>query len=423
MDTIENVLPKDMFEELKKVNKVKFQTEFVKKNSLIVSVDVVINSINIDNVPVLYCSARDISDILKYEELKEIQKLAKIGSWTYDILNDNLKWSDETYNIFEQKKDEIDLNFEVFMELVHENDRSLLENMYKQSITLKEDYELDHRIVLKNGEIKWVKEKCNNVFNDNGEVIYSNGMVQDITLQKQQEERQNQQQAMLIHQNRLAQLGEMVSMIAHQWRQPLSTLSTWKTNLVMYCKDEYGEDETIKMIEKKMNHPIEFMTNTITNFADFYKVNKTKQSFNIKKAVENTIEIIDTNVSKNSINIKLDLDEDLTMNSFEGEFKQIVLVILNNAIEALDTCKTKDIKILTYKKDKKIYLNISDTGPGISKEIEYRVFEPYFSTKNEKNGTGLGLYMVKNIIEKSFNGKIYFETSKEGTSFTIELPF
>jgi len=227
----------------------------------------------------------------------------------------------------------------------------------------------------------------------------------------------------LAAQSRLASMGEMISMIAHQWRQPLSGISVLAQEIEIRRSTENLSDEELNKIIKQIQDTTNHMSKTITDFRNFFKPNKEKQLFSIKQSLEEVFEMLDFHIKKQNINIHMtDTKKDCyNLFSYEGEFKQVMINIINNSIDAIKNRanEKKDIYIQLLCNEKKIILEISDTGGGISNDIQDTLFEPYVSTKKEQNGTGLGLYMSKMILEKSFNATIEAKNTLDGACFLI----
>ena len=220
---------------------------------------------------------------------------------------------------------------------------------------------------------------------------------------------------LLQQQSKLAAMGEMISAIAHQWRQPLNSLSL---NLEVLLDKFYENKLNKKYIEEfttKQKNTIQFMSKTIDDFRNFF-IKKEKEKFSIKQAILEVIELINAQLKNNNISIELQ-GEDFTIKGYKNEFKQVILNLINNAKDAIIELN-KPGKITITLKNKTII--IEDTGKEIPKEIQNRIFEPYFSTKGTK-GTGIGLYMSKIIIEEHMDGKLYFEVNNNKTKFIIEF--
>ena len=234
-------------------------------------------------------------------------------------------------------------------------------------------------------------------------------------------------------QSRFAAMGEMISMIAHQWRQPLAAIGTASFNLKFKLLSgkfdlttEKGKIEQEDFFIKKLDE-IEFyvqsLTTTVDDFRDFYKTDKVLVSTTVDKPIYNGLKIVQKNLEANNINIELDLQSKKNINIYENEITHVILNILKNAQDKFLEKESENAQIRISSKDyeDEIKVEIYDNGGGIKKENLDIIFEPYFSTKKEKNGTGIGLYMSKTIIEKNHKGRIYASNIDEGICFSIVL--
>lgn len=244
--------------------------------------------------------------------------------------------------------------------------------------------------------------------------------------QKVAEETQKRLEAekSLLHQSKMAMMGEMIGAIAHQWRQPLNSLGLSIQDIAEAKK--YGElDEAY--LEKFKNDSMSILkrlSKTIDDFRNFFKPSKEKGRFCIEDAIENTMSIVSAQLKNNFIDTVLEYSEKHYFIGYENEFEQVVLNLLSNAKDAIlgSTNKSRGlIKIKLDKADDKLIITMSDNGGGISEDILERIFEPYFTTKEQGKGTGIGLYMSKEIIERHMEGRIYAQNKGEGALFTIEL--
>jgi signal transduction histidine kinase len=240
---------------------------------------------------------------------------------------------------------------------------------------------------------------------------------------KEEVNKNRKKEKMMLHQNRLAQMGEMISMIAHQWRQPLNNLSVLNQTILLKHKLSKLDDEIMEDFKHNSKKQIHQMTQTIDDFSDFFKPDKEKTNFFIDEALNDTIEILKPLFEKNKIDINLNIEDKYSLFSYKNEFGQALLNILNNAKDALieNEIENKKIDIHINKENQHILLNIKDNAGGISDEIIENIFDPYFSTKDEKNGTGLGLYMTKIIIEDHMGGRISVQSKNDNSTFSIRL--
>ena len=237
-------------------------------------------------------------------------------------------------------------------------------------------------------------------------------------------EKNKQQQIMMFQQSRLAQMGEMISMIAHQWRQPLNNLSTLNQTIILKYKRDKLTTDLIDDFDKNTTKQISTMSQTIDDFSNFFKPEKQKVEFCINDVIKNCIELLNPILTKHQINLEFTNNEIINIFGYPNELGQSLVNIINNAKDALiqDEIENRKIDIKLKLTDTMMHLIISDNANGIQEDIINKIFDPYFSTKNEKNGTGLGLYMTKIIIEDNMQGKIEVLNNLNGASFVIKLP-
>lgn len=241
-------------------------------------------------------------------------------------------------------------------------------------------------------------------------------MLRKLVKDKQEKEK------LLIHQSKLASMGEMINNIAHQWRQPLSHLSFINMNLQLALEEKPLNSIYIKQKLSEISFQLDFMSKTIDNFRDFYNINKQKESFLVSVAINKAIEIMRVGFEKSKINLNYEIFANKEIFSYENEYSQVVLNILSNAKDMLILRKIENPQIDIVLEESKEYFitKIFDNAKGIDEKDIGKIFEPYFTTK--KDGSGIGLYMSKMIIEKDFKGKIEVENYENGACFYIKLP-
>ncbi len=244
----------------------------------------------------------------------------------------------------------------------------------------------------------------------------------DITKEQEAIKEKRKQQEFVIQQSKLAEIGEVFSSIAHQWKAPLVEITAIAQELfyTKTCKGLQEDNSFVSDIMKQVN----YMTNTINDFQKFIVPSNNKVEFNIKEAIESMLEIIDHNIKYNNIKIELEVIEGtkLKVLGYKNEFMQSFLNIVNNAKEALrnNDYKNRRIKIKVFNSEEdKLFITIEDNAGGIDSKNIHKIFKPYFTTK--KDGHGIGLYMAKLIIEDKLGGKINVSNSKDGAEFTIKL--
>ncbi len=229
---------------------------------------------------------------------------------------------------------------------------------------------------------------------------------------------------MLIQQSRLAAMGEMIGNIAHQWRQPLNALGLVLQNIQLAYETGRMDSEYLDKATKKGMRLIDSMSHTIDDFRNFFKPNKSKEVFVVSDAIEGALELVDSSFRNHEISVVTDVGDDLRANGYPSEFSQVLLNVLNNAKDALieNGVKNRKIYIRAFKSDENIVIEIEDNAGGIESEIIEKIFDPYFTTKDEGKGTGLGLYMSKMIMQRSMRGQIDAKNTDNGAKFIITIP-
>jgi signal transduction histidine kinase len=232
-----------------------------------------------------------------------------------------------------------------------------------------------------------------------------------------------EQQLLLLQQSRLAQMGEMIAMIAHQWRQPLNNLSLANQLLISKYTKGKLDDKTVMTFKEHSQKQIKHMSKTIDDFRNFFKAEKKSQDFCVNDVISHILDITQNIYENHSIELNFVKMPKLYSHGYPNELGQAILNIINNAKDALIELdkEHKYIEIELLNRENTIYLLIKDNAGGIAEDIQEKIFDPYFSTKKDKNGTGLGLYMTKMIIDEKLHGKIYFYNTDEGVTFEIQL--
>ncbi|MBF0317519.1 MAG: response regulator [Nitrospirae bacterium] len=247
--------------------------------------------------------------------------------------------------------------------------------------------------------------------------------------------KRQQHEQFLIQQSKMASMGEMIGVIAHQWRQPLNNLNLIIQDVqVAFESRELDKAYLDSSVDDSMKQ-IDFMTRAIDTFRDFLRPSKKKEYFEVKTAVTDTLALFDAMLK--SVNIAVTIDDSDTNNTaafnilgYPNEFKQVIFNILNNAKDAIVERRNKNphlkkmkgaIGINISSDNKRVIIGVSDNGGGIDDAIIGKVFDPYFTTKETHKGTGIGMYMSKTIVENNMNGRLGVENIEDGALFTIEL--
>lgn len=247
----------------------------------------------------------------------------------------------------------------------------------------------------------------------------------ELKLQMEEEIKSHEKKTnMLFHQSRLASMGEMISNIAHQWRQPLNTISLVLQNLKLGYALNNLEKDKFEGYMDQIDGSLEYMSETITTFRNYYKTNQEAQVFKSKEVIDEAVSILGNSLEDASISISIDSKINEEINGYKNELAQVIVNILGNAKEILEKRNTPNAKIevkTSKPNENKLLISIQDNGGGIKEDIINQIFDPYFTTKHKDQGTGLGLYMSKIIIKDKFKGELSAVNVKDGARFDIEL--
>jgi nitrogen fixation/metabolism regulation signal transduction histidine kinase len=230
----------------------------------------------------------------------------------------------------------------------------------------------------------------------------------------------------LLNQSKMASLGDMIANIAHQWRQPLSIISTIASGMKLEKEYDLLSDEKFNKYCDSIVNKTEYLSQTIDTFRNFIKEEKEVKEILIQDSIEMALGIIDTTLKNNHIELIVDIHsvDKIKLYIVSGELEQVIINVINNAKDILMErfITNPFVKISLKKYNDTIFIIIEDNGGGINKDIIGKIFEPYFTTKHQSQGTGLGLHMSYKIVKESLKGNIYVENTGIGAKFFIEMP-
>lgn len=292
----------------------------------------------------------------------------------------------------------------------------------------------------KDGSLYWESVSIAPIRNEKGTITHFVAVKEDITRRKEAEEslrrlnetleqrvkeevaKNREKDHLLIHQSRLAAMGEMIGNIAHQWRQPLNALGLLLSNIQdayahHECDQEYL-DESVARGQRLIGK----MSGTIDDFRNFFKPDREKVRFSLEGAVRDALSVVEASFISSGITVALDIKQDASVMGFPNEYAQVVLNILGNARDAILTRKVQHgrVEIAIGQDKEQAYVSIRDNGGGIANEVMEKIFDPYFTTREK--GTGIGLYMSKMIIESNMSGRIEVRNTGDGAEFRIATP-
>ena len=254
--------------------------------------------------------------------------------------------------------------------------------------------------------------------------IMINKMIDNLEFRIQEEiNKRLEQEQILIQQSKLASMGEMIGNIAHQWRQPLAQISAIHMNMkVTYDFDKFTKEYMENKI-KEANKLTSYMSQTISDFQNFFKPQGEKEIFSIEKACKDAYFILESSLKAYGIEVIFHITQDVEINGYKNEYSQVILNLLSNAKDILIERQIKNPKIEIEIKDGNHYalVKIKDNAGGVDTSIIDKIFEPYFTTRHQTQGTGIGLYMSKNIIERNMHGYINVTNVDDGALFTVKV--
>ncbi len=431
----------DHWQELKEKQSLLFTGHHKKKNGMIFPVEVSANFFHFGDRDFNLALVRDIT------ERKEAQKELMLVNFALNNIKDAMYVLDETSQFsfvndgackaLEYTKEELLTmgvgDIDPFFPM--DNWDEHMQKMKRERSSILESY---HR--KKDGTLFPVEISAN-FFHFDGQ-DFNIALAKDITERKETEEELTkyrehledlvkerteelkQKDEIMIAQSRQAAMGEMIGMIAHQWRQPLAAISMSVNNVLLDIELDSLEQkelsETLKTIEVQIQH----LSKTIDDFRNFFKQDKQKEEIKVSKIIDDTLQMIGTTLKNNNIAVNINIQKDLTLNTYPNEMLQVLINILSNAKDITLERKIENgwINIETQQIRDDIIFTICDNAGGIPKEVLPKIFEPYFTTKNTKGSSGLGLYMSKTIVEKHLGGRLSVENTDKGVCFEIRFP-
>lgn len=354
--------------------------------------------------------------------------LKMLGVELEDLINAPLTKIFPQYQPNGHKSEKLLQNYlDIAMALGHSRFEMLLEKSNKQKFYVDGWLQIikleNTQIIYFNfRDIDFQKNAQEKIKEQHQELILLNETLEDRVTQEVIKNQEKEQY--LVHQSRLAQMGEMISMIAHQWRQPLSAISTSSANMKLLIElGQYNEDVFFKNFDQ-IDTYIQHLSQTINDFRNFFKPDNKIETTTIDTIVSKSLNIIAQSLKGNEIDVTISIDKSAEVSTYVHELMQVILNLLKNSQDILLERDIKDRHInITYIKKEHLHeLRFGDNAGGIPVEIIDKIFDPYFSTKNQKNGTGLGLYMSRVIVMEHCRGTLTVENNEKGAVFIISLP-
>ncbi|MDX1295215.1 MAG: response regulator [Sulfurimonadaceae bacterium] len=351
---------------------------------------------------------------------------ANVGIWEYDIDTGELIWDDRMCLLYDTPRDAFTHDFNAWSSRLHPEDKKWLVQLTDDVLAGNSEYDPEFRIVLSDGKIRHIKGYAEVIRDSDGTPLQMIGTNWDITERVEQE-------GILLQQSKMAAMGEMVGAIAHQWRQPLNVVGLLTQEIEWRFANDILTSETLHESVDKVLDTIEYMSQTIDDFRNFLKPSDTVGVFHTIDAIEEALNITGKQLESHGIDVSItsecldscNAETAYTVNGNIGEFKQVIINLINNAREAIDANEddeNKKITINVVRSCDEVSIEMRDTGCGIAEEVVETLFDPYVSTKYAQQGTGIGLYMSKMIIERNMKGTLSSKNTDDGAAFTVVLP-
>lgn len=315
---------------------------------------------------------------------------------------------------------------------IGKTDFELLDTEYAQicfnsdSLTISQKTQTitEEKVIRDNGQENYYEVIKVPFYNKNGDFDGLIGIGRDITKTKQatfQLQEALTFQQTINQQAKMIALGEMLENIVHQWKQPLSSISTIASGVRIQIDYDILDIQELKNDMNNILHGVKYMSETIDDFRNFFKEDKSKNMFFLSEIIPNVLQLINGYIKRFDINLIQNIDSEVEIFGNKNELVQVLLNLINNAKDALvqNSISDKTIIISAYKKANQTIITIQDNGGGIPENIIRKIFDYHFTTKENNNGSGIGLYMSRIIIENSFNGKINCSNTNDGAKFEI----
>ncbi len=394
----------------------------------------------------------------------------QLGVWDWNVVSNFMVWNNRMFELYGISRDAFPDSVESWVNGLHPDDSTRAIAECDAALRGEKEFDTEFRALHPDGKVKVLKANAIVIRDAGGKAVRMLGLNRDITELREAEEKlrgaysdleikvqertaeltaakhqleelnlnleqkvreeiasRQEKEQLLFQQSRMAAMGEMIGAIAHQWRQPLNVIGLIIQNMQMAY--EYGEidKERLRNAVATAMWQINFMSKTIDDFRNFFKPSKEKEVFDVRKMADETIALMKAQLQNNYIDVEIIAEKKgLVINGYPNEFKHVLMNLINNAKDAILELKAKEkcrakITIRISEKAGKVIVEVRDTGGGIPEGIMNKIFDPYFTTKDEGTGTGIGLYISKTMIERNMGGQLTAKNWEEGAEFRIEV--
>ncbi len=377
---------------------------------------------------------KEIEHALNHSEYlyREAQEIARLGHWELDLVSQKLTWSEEIFRIFDMDPSRFSASYEAFLDLIHPDDREMVDRAYRQSVEKDTPYDVVHRLRMNDGRIKYVHERGRTLRNEKNEPARSIGTVQDITALKESEQAREKIERQLLQSQKLEAIGTLAGGIAHDFNNILFAI----LGFAEISMDLTVEDNELNSYMKRIFEAGSRAKELVNQILTFCRKNSDqKKPLMIRLIVKEALKLIRSTLPS-SVQITEHLESSSRISADATQIHQIVMNLCSNSAHAMKnmdsgnlTIELRDIEVdaefgsrfLDMVPGRYVNLVVSDTGHGMDADVRDRMFEPFFTTKVEGEGTGLGLSVVHGIV-KSHGGQIMVY-SEPGKGATVKIFF
>ncbi len=367
------------------------------------------------------------------ESLANAQRIARIGNWDWDIVNNRLLWSDEIYRIFGVAPQEFGANYEAFINYVHPEDRQFVMDSVNKALQKKETYSINHRIILSDASLKTVHEQAEVVFSEDGTPLRMCGTIQDVTEQTRMQEALKKSEQQLLQAQKMEAIGQLTGGIAHDFNNILTGIIGYANLLTMKA----NIDSSIMDYSKNIMYLSERAAKLTQGLLTFSRKQVVSLSpINLNQVIRNFENLL-AKLIREDIKLYIDMSKEyLIIMADNGQIEQVIMNLIANAKDAMPEGGRLTISTELVRFDDHLVLktggygnpgvfaclSVSDTGTGMDNTTKKRIFEPFFTTKEVGKGTGLGLSIVYGIVNGHKGSINVYSEPGIGTTFRIYFP-
>ena len=418
----------ELYRQLKQGGQARFETVHRIASGALIPVEVMASYLEYEGRPLIGGNFHDIGErkamqaTLKEREhnLVEAQRIARVGNWSWDLCGRLQAASAECWRILGIPAEVFAGSEEALLALIRKEDRKRLRKAIASLLRDHRSCAVEYRLRQAGGKELVVQDQREPMFDEHGTLVGMVGTIQDITEQVRLADDLRAKELLLLQQSRMAAMGEMISYIAHQWRQPLHLLNLLVFNLA-HSGDGARLSDTRQQMVIQAEDLLQHMSSTIEDFRNFFRTDQGPMLFDLKQAVRKILELVAADLHEQGIETVFDAEDDLCVTGYGNEFSHVLLNLLNNAKEALidKGVTAPGIYIHLFREGNKKIVTVRDNAGGVPESVREQLFESYFTTK--ATGTGIGLHISKIIIEKRMQGSIIARNTGDGLEFRIEL--